>query len=67
MNEYKENGLNSIDKGKPKYSEKNTHMCHFLEHKLYKDKPGIEYWALVLIGWQLTACAMGRRSCYFFY
>jgi len=59
---YKKHGWSVIDKGKPKYSEKNTHICQFLDHKSYMDKHGIENWVLAVTGWQLTACAVGRRS-----
>jgi len=59
---HKEHGWNDIDKGKSKYSEKNTHMCHFLGHKSHMDKPEIENWALAVIGLRLTACAMGRTA-----
>jgi hypothetical protein len=32
---------NEIDRGKPKYSEKNLSQCHFVHHT-YMDRPGIE-------------------------
>jgi hypothetical protein len=34
--------LNEIDRGKPKYSEKNLSQCHFDHHKSHMDRPGIE-------------------------
>jgi hypothetical protein len=31
-----------IDRGKPKYSEKNLSQCHFVHHKSNMDRPGIK-------------------------
>ena len=33
---------NEIDRGKPKYSEKNVSQCHFVRHKFHMDRSGIE-------------------------
>jgi hypothetical protein len=33
---------NEIDRGIPKYSEKNLSQCHFLHHKSHMDRPGNE-------------------------
>jgi hypothetical protein len=33
---------NEIDRGTPKYSEKNLSQCHFVNHKSHKDRPEIE-------------------------
>jgi hypothetical protein len=32
-----EHRWNEIDKGKPKYSEKNLSQCHFVHHKYHMD------------------------------
>jgi hypothetical protein len=37
-----EHQWNEIDRGKPKYSEKILSQCHFVHHKSYVDRPGIE-------------------------
>lgn len=37
-------------------------MCQSLDHKSHMDKPGIENWALAVIGLRLTACAVGRTA-----
>jgi hypothetical protein len=37
-----EHRWNEIDRGKPKYSEKNLSQCHFVYHKSHMDRPGIE-------------------------
>jgi hypothetical protein len=47
---------NDIDRGKPKYSEKNLSQCHFVHHKPHMDRPGIEPWPPR----RLTARAVSR-------
>jgi hypothetical protein len=37
-----EHWWDEIDRGKPKYSEKNLSQCHFVRHKSHTDGPGIE-------------------------
>jgi hypothetical protein len=37
-----EHWWNEIDRGKPKYSEKNLSQCHSVRHKSHMDCPGIE-------------------------
>jgi hypothetical protein len=37
-----EHGWNDIDRGKPKYSERNLSQCHFVYHKSHMDRLGIE-------------------------
>jgi hypothetical protein len=37
-----EHRWNEIDRGKPKYSGKNLSQCHFVHHKCYMDRAGIE-------------------------
>jgi hypothetical protein len=31
-----------IDRGKPKYSEKNLSQCHFVHNQSHMDRPGIK-------------------------
>jgi len=33
---------NDIDRGHPKYSEKNLSQCQFVHHRSYMDRPGVE-------------------------
>jgi hypothetical protein len=37
-----EHRWNEINRGKPKYSEKNLSQCHFVHYKSHMDWPGIE-------------------------
>jgi hypothetical protein len=37
-----EHRWNEIDREKPKYSRKILSQCHFVNHKSYIDRPGIE-------------------------
>jgi hypothetical protein len=37
-----EHRWNEIDRGKPKYLERNLSQCHFVYHKSHIDRPGIE-------------------------
>jgi hypothetical protein len=37
-----EHRWNEIDRGKPKYSDKNMSQYHFVHHKSHTDWPGIE-------------------------
>jgi hypothetical protein len=39
---FMEHRWNEIDRGKPKYSEKNLSQCHLVHHKSHMDRPGIE-------------------------
>jgi hypothetical protein len=37
-----EHRWNEIDRGKPKYSERNMSQCHFIHHKSHMDRHGME-------------------------
>jgi hypothetical protein len=50
-----EHRWNKIDRGKPKYSEKNLFQCHFVNHKSYMDRPDIDSAVSAVRGWRLTA------------
>jgi hypothetical protein len=43
-----EHRWNEIDRGNPKYSGKNLSQWHFVHHKSYMDRPGIETFILIL-------------------
>jgi hypothetical protein len=55
-----EHRWNEIDRGKPKYSEKNLSQCHFVYHKSHMDWPRHRTQASAVGGRQLTSWAMAR-------
>jgi hypothetical protein len=55
-----EHRWNEIDRGKPKYSERNQSQCHFVHHKSHMDRPQDRTRDSAVRGRRLTARAMAQ-------